>query len=81
MGSDLNITEEQIKTLGFEFVKTYNHDQFITNRYKRGLMEVEFTYEDSRLQTCDLTISELNCMPVDFEDIKKISEVIGDFKF
>ncbi len=41
----LTMTEEQIKELGWKLVKKYNHDQYHTNRYKLGCMEIEFTYD------------------------------------
>ena len=43
------MTEEQIKGLGWKLVKQYNHDQYNTNRYKLGCMEIEFTYEGKRV--------------------------------
>lgn len=67
-----SISEAQIKEIGFEFERGYKHDHYLTNRYKKGCLEVEFTYENDKLLTCDLTISELNCMPISFQEIKGI---------
>jgi hypothetical protein len=72
-----SISEAQIKEIGFQLTDSYNHDHYHTNRYKQGCLEVEFTYENDELLTCDLTISELNCMPISFQEIKAISELIG----
>ena len=71
------MTEEQIKDLGWELVKQYDHDQYHTNRYKLGCMEIEFTYENAELLTCDLTISELNWMPISFNQAKLLTELLG----
>jgi len=71
------IAEEQIKEIGWKLVKQYDHGQYHTNRYKLGCMEIEFTYENAELLTCDLTISELNCMPISFNQIKQVSELLG----
>lgn len=71
------MTEEQIKELGWKLVKQYNHDQYNTNRYKLGCMEIEFTYEGKELLTCDVTISELNCMPISFNQAKLLTELLG----
>ena len=71
------MNEEQIKTLGWKLVKSYDHDQFHTNRYKLGCMEIEFTYEGNEMHTCDVTISELNCMPISFDQAKLLTELIG----
>jgi hypothetical protein len=72
-----SISEAQIKEIGFKLTDSYNHDHYHTNRYKQGCLEVEFTYENDKLLTCDLTISELNCMPISFQEIKAISKLIG----
>lgn len=74
------MTEEQIKGLGFELTERYTHDQFNTNRYVKGVLEVEFTYECNELRTCDLSISELNCMPITFEEMKAIAPILGIVK-
>lgn len=72
-----SITEEQIKEIGFKHTDSYKHDHYHTNRYKLGCLEVEFTYENKQLLTCDLTISELNCMLISFNQIKQIAELLG----
>lgn len=72
-----SISEAQIKEIGFKLTNSYDHDHYHTNRYQQGCLEVEFTYENDKLLTCDLTISELNCMPITFREIKAISELIG----
>ena len=38
------MSEQEVKEIGFELVKQYEHDQYNTNRYKKGMLEVEFTY-------------------------------------
>lgn len=73
------MTEEQIKELGWKLVKQYNHDQYNTNRYKLGCMVINFTYEKKQLLTCDLTISELNCMPISFNQAKLLTEMLGSW--
>lgn len=71
------MTEQQIKTLGWKLVKSYDHYQFHTNRYKLGCMEIEFTYEGNELLTCDVTISKLNYMPISFDQAKLLTKLIG----
>ena len=75
-----DLTEEQLKGLGFKLTKQYEHDEFHTNRYAKGVLEVEFTYEAQQLVTCDLTISELNCKPVTFDEMKVLTTILGDCK-
>ena len=65
--------EKQIKGLGFEMTKQYRHDQFNTNRYRKGALEIEFTYEKDKLVTCDLTVSEIYCKAITFKEIKALA--------
>lgn len=71
------MTEADLKALGWQLVKSYQHDQINTNRYKLGCMEIEFTYEGEGAVTTDLTISELNCMPINLHQAKLLTTLIG----
>ncbi len=70
------ITEDQLKSLGFQFEKEYSHDQFYTKRFKSGNLEVELTYEDGKLVSQDLTSEEINCLPISFEDLKVLTPIL-----
>ena len=74
------MTENELKGLGFELTQQYEHDQYHTNRYANGVLEVEFTYEGDKLLTCDLTISELNCKPVTLDDMKALTLILGEWQ-
>ena len=71
------MTENELKELGFELTQQYEHDQYNTNRYDKGVLEVEFTYEGDKLLTCDLTISELNSKPVTLDEMKALTPILG----
>jgi len=70
------MTENELKGLGFELTQQYEHDQYDTNRYAKGVLEVEFTYEGDKLLTCDLTISGLNSKPVTLDEIKALTPIL-----
>lgn len=70
--------EQLIKTLGFELDCEYDHDHFHTNRYRKGLLMVEFTYSGFRLETVDLTIDETFCKPITYAELKAITPVLGE---
>ena len=74
------MTETQIQGLGFEMTKQYNHDQFTTKRYSKGVLEVEFTYEGEKLHSYDLTMSEINCLSVSFADIKALTIITNKWQ-
>jgi len=75
-----NTTEDQIKELGFVFVKSYPHRQFRTNRYKKGVLEVEFTYEGEKFLDCELTIVECECRSVSLDELKQITPILGEWE-
>ncbi len=72
-----NLTEKQIQDLGFEMVESYHHDQFTTNRYQKGVLEVEFTYYGLNLDTIDLTIQEINCLPINATELKHLDKIFN----
>lgn len=74
------MTEKQIRDLGWVLVKQYTHDEFRTNRYYLGCMEIEFTYEGDELVSLDMSISELIGMPLDDRKIILLTELIGNWK-
>lgn len=71
------MTESDIKKLGFELVKRYEHDQYSTNRYKKGILEVEFTYENNKLVTLELTMGEVNCLPITESELQQLDKILN----
>ena len=71
------MTEKEIKEIGFGLVKQYKHDQFNTNRYQKGILEVEFTYENEKLITVDLTMEELNCLPITINELEQLNKILN----
>jgi len=74
------MTEKELKELGFEMTKHYEHDQFHTSRYAKGVLQVEFTYEGDRLLTCNLIIEEVNCKPVTLDEMKALTPILGEWQ-
>jgi len=71
------MTEKEIKGIGFELVKQYEHDQFKTNRYQKGILEVEFTYEGKNLVTVDLTMEEISCLPITKNELQQLNKILN----
>jgi len=71
------MTEQEIKDLGFKKVKSYKHDIFTTNRYEKGVLEVEFTYRGFNLETVDLTIEEINCMDIKKQELIQLNKILN----
>ena len=72
------MTEQDIKRLGFEMTKQYEHDQYTTRRYQKGALEVEFTYEEGELVSNDLTITEVNCLPISLKQLEALTPILGN---
>lgn len=72
-----DLTEYSIKFLGFELVKEYEHDQFFTNRYKKGCLVVEFTYDGGKLVSIDVTIDEVIGLPIDKNELKTLDKILN----
>lgn len=71
------MTENEIKDIGFELVKQYEHNQFKTNRFQKGILEVEFTYEETKLATVDLTVEEINCLPITKNELQQLNKILN----
>jgi len=71
------ITENQIKYLGFELVKEYNHDHFRTVRYKKSAMSFECTYDGEELVSSDLSIEKIDYTEINFEDLEDLNRILG----
>lgn len=71
------MTENEIKEIGFELSKQYTHDQSKTNRYQKGILEVEFTYESEKLVTVDLTVEEINCLPIAKNELQQLDKILN----
>ena len=72
------MTENDLKELGWKFVKQYDHDTYNTNRYQLGCMEIEFTYLHGELVARELTITELNCIPVNLKQAKILTQLFTE---
>tara|TARA_R100001480_G_scaffold130108_1_gene127668 strand:+ start:249 stop:467 length:219 start_codon:yes stop_codon:yes gene_type:complete len=71
------MSEQEIKEIGFELTKQYAHDQFKTNRFQKGILEVEFTYENEKLITVDLTMEEINFFPITKEELQQLNKILN----
>lgn len=69
--------ESELKSLGFECVKQYTHDNYNTNRYTKGVLQVEFTYENGDLKTVDLNVTEVIGKLVTLNDMKALTPILG----
>lgn len=72
------LTELSIKQLGFDFNHAYFHDEYCTRRYSYDAIDVEFTYDGPVLVTCDVTINEVFCKPVTYNELKSLIQIFSN---
>ena len=55
-----HLTMQELEDLGFKIVKSYLHDNFTTQRRKKGIIEIETTWDLStgNFETQDLSLTE-----------------------
>jgi hypothetical protein len=70
-----HLTEKEITALGWELVKQYTHDQYHTNRYALGAMQLEFTYEGPDVSNISITMDGQNARPISYRQAKILTEV------
>lgn len=73
--------EQQVKEIGFKLTKSYDHDEYHTNRYEKEVIEVEFTYKGEELVDTTVALKEyIVSNKITFEQIKTISDILDQSK-
>lgn len=70
------ITKESLEALGFEFDRSYPHDQFKTEVYAKGALEVEITYEGEKIVSTELNARHIVGRKIDLIDLNKFVELL-----
>ena len=73
-----HLTMQELEDLGFEVVRSYTHDQYITQRRTKGLIEIETTWLFSgEFQSQDLTIEEVNAIEFTKEELIALDKALN----
>jgi hypothetical protein len=76
-----HLTMQQLEDLGFKITKSYIHDNFMTQRRKKGLIEVETTWKKTgEFESQDLTIEEINCQTFTPIEIKQLDLILNKYR-
>ena len=70
-------TELELVALGFKCVNNYKHDQYNTNEYVKGILEIEFTYEGDLLVNVDVKIVEVDWLSLDLNEVKQLDNILN----
>ena len=73
------MTENSVKKAGFEFVKEFEHDQFYTRIYKKGVLKVWFTYllGDSTIVNVELTMDGIVKESLDYKELLMLDLILN----
>jgi hypothetical protein len=77
------IREEHLESIGFKFVKRYEHDEenkFVFKRYVRKNITVEITYKNGHYHLFDFYIDEQYYMANKWSDFKHLIDILDKFK-
>ena len=77
------IREEHLESIGFEFVKRYEHgdeDNFVTKQYKRKNISAEITFKNGHYHLFDFYIDEQYYIANKWSDFKQLIEILDKFK-
>lgn len=73
-----HLSIQQLENLGFEPVKNYIHDQFMTSRRAKGVIEVETTWRlDGKFESQDFCIQEINMQKFTKKEIKQLDKILN----
>lgn len=73
-----NLTMSELESMGFELVKSYTHDEYMTQRRKKGVITVETTWlQTGEFQTQDLTIDEIFVDGFDKNDLLMLDKILN----
>ena len=77
------IREEHLESIGFEFVKRYEHgdkDDYVTKQYKRKNINAEITYKNGHYALFDFYVYEQYYIADKWSDFKQLIEILDKFK-
>lgn len=71
------IDRDKLVELGFEYDKTYKHNEFTTARYIKGVISAEITYIGFKYHSFDVTIDEVNCLDVNKTELVILDNILN----
>jgi len=77
-----NITMTELADLGFEVVKSYTYDVWLTQRRQKGCIQVETTWEmpSGKFEKQELWIEAEWVEGFNADDLKKLDEILNKTK-
>lgn len=76
---DTHLEMQELADLGFELIKSYTHDNFVTQRRKKGVLQIETTWQmpSGKFENQDLTIDEVNSISFKKKELIKLDKILN----
>lgn len=73
-----HLTMSELTNLGFELVKSYTHDEWITQRRKKGCIYVETSWKKTgEFETQDLWIDEVSLDKFTKKELIQLDKILN----
>lgn len=73
-----HLSMQELNDLGFEVVKSYTHDNFMTQRRRKGCITVETTWTDEgEFESQDIQIDDGEWRTLQHREIVKLDEILN----
>lgn len=73
-----HLSKQQLDNLGFEIEKSYTHDEFMTQRRKKGVLSVETTWNiTGEFQSQELFIEEIDWFNFTFHELNVLDLILN----
>jgi hypothetical protein len=75
-----HLTMQQLEDLGFEIIKSYPHDDFLTQRRVKGILQVETTWQflKGNCVSQDLNIDEVNSINFTLHELNVLDLILNN---
>jgi|DEB0MinimDraft_10_1074344.scaffolds.fasta_scaffold10272_5 hypothetical protein len=75
------IRQEHLESIGFEFVKKYEHpgdddDVYTIYRYRKGIIEAEVTYRNDYYDTFEFLVCD-EILTCSFNELKQLDQILN----
>ena len=73
-----HLSMQELNDLGFEVVKSYTHDNFMTQRRRKGCITVETTWTDEgEFESQDIQIDDGEWRTLQHREIVNLDEILN----
>jgi hypothetical protein len=72
----MTLSMQSLHDLGFELIRSYPHDEFITQIYEKGRLKVERTFKNHTIHSQEVIIGG-EYFDIDFKKLVKLDKLLN----